>query len=423
MTGLGFKAFQMIDGQAIAALTLSAEPKFAILAQATAVFPKTFNPRPPPANPLEGAFLVIDIGLLVAIDPCHGTVLAAGELTPRSFVLNPSCHLTGGFALAFFLPGSDHDGDWVFSVGGYHPRFVRPSHYPVVASRVGITWQYDSQIYISGEAYFALSPHVAMGGGRLDLVVDKGWLRVVFSAYADFFMHFHPFYFEADVGICLCASVTLPCKLFTLHLGPLEFSASLSLHGPPVAGVASLHLWRWSVTVCFGPPPLPMPALDLDHFIRMIKNVAQDAEQSVVDATPAHLLSITKGAVTPGEAAAAANSGKNDADSPPTEIRGSLLQFEVQTRVPVLSATISGQDRHDTVTVDGKTVTPRIFARPMQRPDAFAASHLVISLVRTKSSEVVSLNATPILKDMPPALWGESKYTRAMISAGKELVC
>lgn len=41
-------------------------------------------------------------------------------------------------------------------------------------------------------------------------------------------MHFHPFHFDASIGIATYASVTLPCLLCTLHLDPLEFSANLA---------------------------------------------------------------------------------------------------------------------------------------------------------------------------------------------------
>lgn len=52
-----------------------------------------------------------------------------------------------------------------------------------------------------------------MGGGRMDLVVNKSWVRPTFSTWADFFMHYHPFSFTAEVGIALWAEVNIPAVL------------------------------------------------------------------------------------------------------------------------------------------------------------------------------------------------------------------
>lgn len=274
VAGVGFKAFQTVDGQVLIALTLSDEPKFAVLAQATAVFPKSAAPT---GDPLEHALLVLDIVIYADIDPLHGTILCGGELTPRSFILNRSCHLTGVFALAFFLSGSPHEGDFCFSVGGFARGYTPPAHYPPAPPRVGISWRYDDDLSITGQAYFAVTPQVVMGGGRLDLVFDKGWVRVLFSAWADFFMHLHPFAFLIDIGITLSAEVNLPALFFAIHLGPLEFSANLSLFGPPVGGTALLSLWVYSVTVAFGPDKSSPPPLKWAEFVRLIKNLPTEA--------------------------------------------------------------------------------------------------------------------------------------------------
>jgi hypothetical protein len=142
-----------------------------------------------------------------------------------------------------------------------------------------------------------------MEGGRLDLALRKSWLQVDFSAYADLFMHFHRFCFEAAVAVLLYASATLACRLFTYRWGPEQFSADLALRGPPVSGEAHMHFWRWSITVCFGPPPLPMPPMNLNQFLRMVMNIGQDVNEEEFDPSTAHLLSITKGAITSKETA------------------------------------------------------------------------------------------------------------------------
>lgn len=402
--GVGIKAFQLIDATAIIALDLSSEPRFGIVAQATAVFPKKLKSGG--GDPLEHAFLVLDLSITATVDPAHGLVTAGGELTPRSFILSRSCKLTGGFAMASFLPGNEHEGDFVFTVGGYHPDFHPPAHYPPAPPRVGISWEYDSEIRISGEAYFAITSTCAMGGGRLDAVIDKGWVQAGFSLYANFFLQFHPFWFDIEIGVSFYASVRIGIGILSIHLGPLEFSASVRLHGPPVAGRATLHLWRWDVAVCFGAPPKPPAKLELDEFIMMVKNQKPDDKTP----KPDYLLSITRGAIEtdrPDEAA----QGMDDPNKT-IEIRASQLQFLVQTKIPIKSATINAKPanlRNDQA--ETETIDPQIFAVPMQLRKSMTVSTLTVELTRdgderTKSMDAIRLIGHPMVKTIPSAIWG-----------------
>lgn len=113
--------------------------------------------------------------------------MSSGKLTPRSYILDPSCHLTGGFAFAAW-PSGPYEGDFVLTIGGYGPSFSPPSHYPTAPERLEIAWQYDSDLSITGQAYFALTPAVLMGGARLDARLDKGWVTAGFSVYTNFFV-------------------------------------------------------------------------------------------------------------------------------------------------------------------------------------------------------------------------------------------
>ncbi|KAF5540890.1 hypothetical protein FNAPI_10411 [Fusarium napiforme] len=405
VAGVGIHAFQLIDAQVLLALTLGAEAKFQLMATATASFPKSLPGLKAQRPPTQ--LLVVDIAISAVVDPFHGIFIVTGDLTPRSFILSPSCRMTGSFAMAYFLPGSPYVGDFVISIGGYHPHFKPPSHYPVVASRVGIEWEYDSQLCIKGEAYFALSPQAIMAGGRLDIVLDKSWVTVRFSAWADFLMYFHPFYFEADIGITILASVSIPLLFWTLHLGPLEFSARLVLRGPPVSGEAYLHLWRWDVQVVFGPPPIQSPPLKLGEFIRMIKNLPIDAEEATERKVPDLLLSFTGGVVTTNATTPATSSMAKTTS--PIIVRGAQLSFEVQSHIPILTARIGGRDRDVTVpAADGVSRTkPRLFARPMQLEKEIYNSKLEIALKRKSQAEEILLDAEPIIKNLPPSIWGK----------------
>ncbi|KAI8681739.1 hypothetical protein NCS55_00426800 [Fusarium keratoplasticum] len=403
VAGVGFKAFQTVDAQALVALTLADEPKFAVMAQATAVFPK--------GKSQDRAFLVLDIVISAEIDPHHGNLLVAGELTPRSFILNPSCRLTGGFACQVFLAGSPYEGDFVFTVGGYHNQYSVPSHYPEAPSRVGIKWEYDSDIYISGAAYFAITPQVAMGGGRMDLVVNKGWVRATFSAWADFFMHYHPFFFIAEVGICLWAEVNIPALLCDIHLGPKEFSARLGLQGPPMAGCVHLHFWKYDLIVAFGPMSMRPPPLSWEPFLRMVKNLPAEPHESDAKNAPNHIITITKGALPVHESA---RPGFQDKGSPRVEIRATHLEFQVQARVPVLSATVG---KNATFETKGSS---SLFARPMQHKEAIRNSHLKVTLKHEGTGDPILQLQNTVTKKVAPALWGRYKDGESPSTAASE---
>lgn len=58
----------------------------------------------------------------------------------------------------------------------------------------------------SGEAYFAITAKVCMGGGRLHAAFAAGPIRAWFDASADFLVNFQPLHFIADVKICVGVS-------------------------------------------------------------------------------------------------------------------------------------------------------------------------------------------------------------------------
>ena len=116
--GITVKAFQVLDIKAVIVVDLTEDVIFAIFADCTASIPESAT------NSAE-RFALIDMGLLALLDYSKGIFHTEGQLTPKSFILDQNCHLTGGFALAYWFGGSGHEGDWVFSVGGYHAAFVR----------------------------------------------------------------------------------------------------------------------------------------------------------------------------------------------------------------------------------------------------------------------------------------------------------
>ncbi|KAF5579131.1 hypothetical protein FPCIR_11271 [Fusarium pseudocircinatum] len=87
----------------------------------------------PPSVETKKAYLNVDIGLKSSVDFNTGSMVIKASPGPYSFVLGPACHLSGGFALATWWDPSKAAGDWVFTVGGYHPQFNVPQHCPKIS--------------------------------------------------------------------------------------------------------------------------------------------------------------------------------------------------------------------------------------------------------------------------------------------------
>jgi hypothetical protein len=182
------------------------------------------------------------------------------RLTDESYVFCRDCHLTGGFAFYIWF-GGPLAGDFVLTLGGYHPKFMPPSHYPIVP-RLGINWQVTKEMSITGGMYFALTPSCLMAGGKLCAVYQSSSVKVWFVAYADFLLSWKPFYYLIDMGVSLGVEVDLGIFSIRIHLG-----AELHLWGPEFAGIIQIDLTVITVTVRFGPDKQPPPPLTAQEFV------------------------------------------------------------------------------------------------------------------------------------------------------------
>ncbi|KAL7947492.1 hypothetical protein V8C42DRAFT_317934 [Trichoderma barbatum] len=398
--GLGVKAFQMLEVQAVVCIDLSPKPKVGIFAEAVAILPKGVSE--------DKAFLLLDLGVSAVFDPSVGILSLRGELTPRSFILSKGCVLSGGFALVFFLPASGHEGDWVFTAGGYHPAFRAPSHYPQNVKRVGITWSYDEDISISGEAYFAITPQAVMGGGRLDLVYHSGHTHASFSAYADFLILFEPFQFQARVGVNVFASARIGFGILSKDVST-EISADVDLHGPPVAGTAHLHFWFFSISVRFGPDHNERPPLGWKEVYTLVKQCSSynDAKE-----LPEHLVSLLQGRTSTNSIAPKPKQGEKQ---PPElwVVRAPVFEFEFMARFPLKEV------RYNNKPADGK-VSARardIYSTPMKSGNPFSKSELAISIRDSVQNVDAEFSLEPIVKRVPGALWNKYDGNKSLLDS------
>ncbi|WP_438000737.1 DUF6603 domain-containing protein [Sorangium sp. So ce185] len=242
--GVKFTSFKMLEGFALLTAELGDRFELGLLGLTRLEVP--FGVPEP--------LVVMETALQARFAPSEGTLLVQGQLTDASYLLSPSCRLTGGFAFATWFAG-EKAGDFVFTIGGYHPSFKVPKHYPTVP-RVGFDLRLGSTLSLRGEAYMALCAHAVMAGGSFAADFEAGPAWASFRMGADFLICWKPYCYDVHLR-----------QHFKFGLGPLSASLGAELHvwGPDLGGYAKLKVFLFSVTVrfgnrdAFGPVPIEWP--------------------------------------------------------------------------------------------------------------------------------------------------------------------
>jgi len=244
--GVRVASCEMLKGFVLATGKLGSDFELALLGLASLSVP------PDTSSPVAYAELVLEADFNFN----RGTLLLGAQLTSNSFILSRDCHLTGGFVIAVWTQDDPGDpqgyktGDFMVSLGGYHPAFDKPTWYPEVP-RLGFNWNVTTELTLKGGLYFALVPSAVMAGGSLEAVWQSGDLRAWFNAWVDFLMGWKPFHYEAEIGVSLGASykVDMGVTSFTVsvHVG-----VDVELWGPDFAGTATADLYVISISINFG---------------------------------------------------------------------------------------------------------------------------------------------------------------------------
>ena len=253
--GVKFTSFEMIESFALLSVSFGTETVISIMGLSRITVPAK---APAEVTPVAYA----ELAFLVSFRPQSGVLMAEARLTPNSYLFTKDCKLTGGFAFyAWFkdleIKGKEPGdkirvaaGDFVVSLGGYHPRFQPPRHYPAVP-RLGLAWKVSENLQIAGEVYFALTPTCIMLGGRLSSLYQQNGIRAWFVAYADFLIAWQPLHYDAQIGVRIgVAYVGTLCGI-SVNFG-IELSANVHLWGPPLAGKAEIQCTFISFTIYFG---------------------------------------------------------------------------------------------------------------------------------------------------------------------------
>jgi hypothetical protein len=238
--GVSFSSFQMIEALAVVTVSFGVEFQVALLGSCAMTLPKgTTKP-----------IAYIEIAIVASYTQSNGLLAVVGVVSPASYLLGDFCRLTGGFAFYIWIdPPQKKDGpragNFLVSVGGYHPRFTAPDYYPQLP-RVGIIFNL-SPLQITGEAYFAMTPSMLMAGGRLDAVWKLGIVRAWFKLGIDFIIAWAPFKYYATGYINVGCSVDI--GLFSLNA---SVGANIDIWGPQFGGKAEVDLTVFSFTLYFG---------------------------------------------------------------------------------------------------------------------------------------------------------------------------
>jgi len=235
--GVKFTSFELANSFALAVVKFGASFEVDLLGTTIVAIP--------PGKPV----IFAELQLLATFRPAEGFIGISGQLTPRSYVLAPECHLTGGFAYYFWFSGP-LAGNFVVTMGGYNPHFSVPSFYPTVP-RLGINWKVSDNLVIKGEEYFAITSAAVMAGGGLSATWSSGGISAWFNVQADFLMVYKPFHYyinaSVDIGASFRISLIFTHITITIHVG-----ASLEIWGPKFTGKATIDLDIISFTIWFG---------------------------------------------------------------------------------------------------------------------------------------------------------------------------
>ena len=236
--GISFTCFSLVDGIAVVAVSFGNGLEINLMGLARMALPR------------PGAALVsIELGLLARFSTREGLFMIRAALTDNSWLLYEDVRLTGGFAFCLWWKGP-LAGQFVLTIGGYHPAFTKPEGYPDVP-RVGLCWRVSDEIVIKGGSYFALTSEALMAGVSVEAVADFGWAWARARFSADGLVYFDPFWFDVEVRASISAGIHIDTFLGDIDIS-ITTGCGVHVWGPDFSGVASVEVGPCTVDIPFG---------------------------------------------------------------------------------------------------------------------------------------------------------------------------
>lgn len=405
--GMKIDAFQMVALTAVAVIQFGQSVTMGIYAVALVDIPDSLS---------KMKFAHVELGIAAVVDLDHGVLKVEAQLSPNSYILHPDCHLTGGFGLYYWFdaPHADRSlvGDFVFTLGGYHQAFKVPQGYPN-PPRLGIKWNLGSHLSIKGEAYFAITPKVAMAGGRLHAAFSAGPVDAWFDAFADFLINYKPFFFQASAGVSIGIKLSLDIGPIHLHKS-YEVGADLSLWGPPLAGRVHIDLKVYKFSINFGDSSSSDHAVSLMEFYKL---VLQPSSQKETRSSQARVTEVEDEDVdripdNQGHTFLAQSGLMNDKDKPQRDVteawivRGGTFSFIAGCKMAISSSDL--QDLQGKVLSHVEYNDKSIYARPMKITQGLKST-MKISITQDESNVVGEWTMDRYFKSVPRGLWDQCK--------------
>ena len=410
--GVKFTSFKIIESFVLVTVNFGTQLEFAILGLSKLSWPeKSIMPDP---------IVYIELAILAHFGPDSDVISVEAIITSNSYLLSKDCKLTGGFAFYSWVSGP-HEGDFVVTLGGYHPKFIKPDYYPTVP-RLGLSWKVSDVLMISGEIYYAITPSAIMAGGKWDVLFQIPVLTVNVTVWADMLIYWSPFQYYIDVGICVKIDANINVAFICIHFS-LEMDAELHIWGPPFAGEAYVDWTIFSFTIPFGdgdkkdPDPLPWQQFS-DGFVPHNKPaaVAATALNSLADtpavdgvADPINIM-ISNGIID-------VKTGVKGQDNFAV-INPYQLVITVDSFIPVTTLTLNSEESHDP-SYTGRNVEIGIPPCGLFKDDKV---EMVMTVTFTKESIKQQMLFNAVSKGFTEALWGATKSTNDNNSPGTSKV-
>ncbi|MBK8935742.1 MAG: hypothetical protein IPM76_26150 [Chloroflexi bacterium] len=379
--GVRFTSFEILDSFVLLTISLGQQFAIDVVGISQLVMPR--DSGKPQAK--------IELALRAHYAPAEGLLQVRAEITERSWVFSEQCHLQGSFAFfAWFKSNAAtgaNAGDFVLSMGGYHPDFKPPAHYPQNLKRLGFDWLVDSNTTIKGELYFAMTPTAVMAGGRLEAHWHSGSMGADFVVTADFLIAWEPYHYEAHISLEIQAYAVIEI-FWTRTRVSMSVGADLLIWGPEFGGRGHIHFSVCGIGVGFDasfgagkaqPPPLAWPAFRKAF-------LPQDEQQICTIQVQSGLVRIIESAQAPGE----------------THWIINPRDFRIATNSVVPIKIMDSGSEKQTQPEAGIGIAPMALGAAM-----LTTTHVIrITWGSVPAGE--EFVYTPMVKGFPTALWGES---------------
>ncbi|MYS78885.1 DUF6603 domain-containing protein [Embleya scabrispora] len=370
--GVQFTSFRFIETKALALVEFGNRLNLMLLGRTSITFPKNAD-----VGGRVHARLNIDLRLAYLSD--QHLISLDVAVAPGSFFFDPACELTGGIALCVWT-GGDRGGDFVISIGGYHPQFARPDYYPT-PTRLGFRWNPCSRVVIQAQGYTALTPGAIMFGGALAARYEKGLLSAWFTAHLDALIQWKPFYLDIAMGISIGVAFTI--KVIVKIRVSIEVGIDLQLWTPPLGGHVSVKVWFISFGFDFGSARKGAPPVPWSEFRMQLPSPIRAKPEKGL------LLDVDE---SESEARSAAKE--------PLLVSSDGFAFSTEAAVPASVIRLNGEVF--------ATADEKVNIRPMGKA-GLTSEHIVTidldDLEFTPDPEIWKLKV--IHRDLPQAMWGK----------------